>query len=438
MEAVDAYEADIVGIAQVGERVDVEVGSRVDGGIEHKAEVAVPVAVDILRTRDSTTSLRIISGFVGHGVSCRREVHKSHHSTLMLLEVVVIKEVEVLREGRIQFRITFCDAQRVTVIPDRKQVGHRGLLGTTTIGEAQLTCGRLLPAEVERRRKVSHVSCNVKMLTLIIIEEVCLLRKHLETYVEVIGLANDTQHHLSSMVVVLILRHTAQCRIHIVIKRIGQTVKIGIPITILGLDIHKIYVCQTISLTVTLGITILVGVAELEIDLTEDGLAVSGTDTIAPAVFRCHIITIGDRRVQRIKQEDIVVRHRLAHALTPVAVQLDGDVPAVVVQTTIELQHTTDVLGVTVADTVLHIQVLDDVLANQRRNLSQRVGHIFIRILILHESGTLTGVLAILGVIAGIGAEHDVCHRVRLPLQTHLSIPLVGTGEVMAPAVAER
>ena len=44
----------------------------------------------------------------------------------------------------------------------------------------------------------------------------------------------------------------------------------------------------------------------------------------------------------------------------------------------------------------------------------------------------------VVGVIAELRTEHDVPHRVRHPLQSHTSIPTIGTGEILAVAVAER
>ena len=96
-------------VAQVGKCVDVEESGGVNGSIEHKAKVTVPVAVDVLWSSDCSTCIGVVGSLVRHRVACCREVHEGHHGTLMFLEVVVVEELEVLRERRLQTRITTGD-----------------------------------------------------------------------------------------------------------------------------------------------------------------------------------------------------------------------------------------------------------------------------------------------------------------------------------------
>ena len=370
-----------MGIAQVGERVDVEVGGRVDGGIEHEAEVAVPVAVDVLRTGNRTAGLGVEGGLIRHGITGRREVHEGHHGTLVLLEVIVVEEVEILRERGLQTRVTTRDAQRIAIVDDIKQVAHRRLLGTATIGEAQLTSLRLLPTEVEGRRDIGHSAHGIGIDALIVLDEVRLLGKHLETDVEVIGLTDDAQHQLKRMVVILVFRVSAQVLVLIGIYGFGKPGKIGIPVAVLWHDITVVHTDETIHETVALGIAIIIGITELQVDLSPEGLAVGGTDAVAPFVLRRDTVAVGDRRIGSGEQVYVIVRYRLADAITPVAVQLHGDVAARVVQAAVELQHTTHALRIAVADTVTNIVVLGDALADQGLDLGQGVIDIVIRIL---------------------------------------------------------
>ena len=111
-------------VTQVGERIDIEEGSRINSSVKHEAEVTVPVAIDVLWTRDGTTSLRDQRSLVADRVAGRREIHESHHGTLVVGKVVVIEEAEILRERRLQTWVTTCDTQWITVVNNIKQITH--------------------------------------------------------------------------------------------------------------------------------------------------------------------------------------------------------------------------------------------------------------------------------------------------------------------------
>lgn len=97
-DLVDTDVSHAVVVVQVGEGVDVEEGSRVDGGVEHESEVTVPIAIDVLRTSDGSTSLLNVGSLVRHRIVGHREINERHHGALVLLEIIVIEEVEVLGE----------------------------------------------------------------------------------------------------------------------------------------------------------------------------------------------------------------------------------------------------------------------------------------------------------------------------------------------------
>ena len=152
--------------------------------MDHEAKVTIPVTINVLGTSDGSTGLRVVGGFVRHGVVRRREVHEGHHSTLVLLEVIVVEQLEVLTERRLQARVTSCNVQGVAVIYDIQQIAHRGLRGVGTIGEAQLTSLRLLPTEVHGRCKVGNSAGGIGMDTLVVLNKVRLLRHHLHTNIK--------------------------------------------------------------------------------------------------------------------------------------------------------------------------------------------------------------------------------------------------------------
>ena len=132
-----------------------------------------------------------------------------------------------------------------------------------------------------------------------------------------------------------------------------------------------------------------------------------------------------------------VVRHRLAGTFTPVGIELQGNIATIVTQTTIELQHATQILGVAIADAIVGIVVLDNtILLGNLINIAQRVVGIVVRILV--EGGACTRILTVTGTIRETWTEHDISHRVGLPLKAHLAVPLIAAREALAETIAER
>ena len=134
--AVRAHIAHAVGIAQGSKRVHVEIARRVDGGIEHEHTEGIPVAVDVLRAGGTRTGQLVVRHHVRHGILRRREIHMSHDAALVVLYVVVVEQPDILRERRLQSGVTLAHVQRVRVVSDVEQVGHRRLTGRAAIGEA--------------------------------------------------------------------------------------------------------------------------------------------------------------------------------------------------------------------------------------------------------------------------------------------------------------
>ena len=424
-------------VAQIREGVHIVESCRVECGVEHEAHVGIPVAVNILRTGDGSTSRFHVCSLVRHGIAGRREVHERHDGALVIRKVVIIEEVQVLRERRLQSGVTTSDAQGVAVVDDVEQVAHRRLGGIAAIGQAQLSRLRLLPTEVKSRREVGHRTCRVGMHTLEVLREVRLLRNNLETDIQVIRRTHHAQHNLGRVGVVPIFRHTAQVSIDVLVDGISELGQIPVEIAVGRLYAHVIDIRQAERLTVAMRIAVPVTVAELQIDAVGNGLAVVCAQRIAPVVLRSQVIAVLDGRVVHGVQIDVVVRHRLAGALTPVGIHLQGDVTASVVQTAVVLQHTAQRLRVAVVDGILDAIVLDDtILLGNLLDLSQRVAGNFVRVLV--KSGIIAHGRTIVRAVREVWTEHDIGHRVRLPLQSHLAVPLVGTREITVAAVTER
>ena len=123
----------------------------------------------------------------------------------MLLYVVVVEEHEVVGERRLKAWVTHGDAQRVAVVNDVEQVGHAWLRCASTIVEAQLAQLRYFPTEISRRGDVRHGAHRVGVHSLIVLNELRLLWHELHAEVEIVCLANDAEHELNVVDIVLIL-----------------------------------------------------------------------------------------------------------------------------------------------------------------------------------------------------------------------------------------
>ena len=159
-------------VANHGEGVDIEVGSTIEGGIEHQTDISVPVAIDILRTGGANTSAGVECHLVADGIARGGESHPCGNGALMGLHVVIVEQAEILSERGLQTRVTFLDVQRVAVVGDVEQVGHLRLGGVGVILYAQLAHLGALPAEVEGWREVGHSTGGVGMHALIVLQEV--------------------------------------------------------------------------------------------------------------------------------------------------------------------------------------------------------------------------------------------------------------------------
>ena len=165
------------------------------------------------------------------------------------------------------------------------------------------------------------------------------------------------------MGIVLIFGETAQIAVEIGSDRLIRS-QVGIPRAVFGCPVQSVdgdnCIAEVVGGTIALCIVEAVLIRELEIDLTEDGLAIGDAGTVVPTLRGGDAIAAGiDRRVggQLIVLQEAVV-DRLAGTFVPVAIELEGDVTACVAELTIELQHTSYVFRVAVADIVLGAVVL--------------------------------------------------------------------------------
>ena len=127
--------------------------------------------------------------------------------TALLLGIVgVVEQHEVMREGRLQARVTHANIQRIGVISDGEQVLHTGLTTAATVGQTQLAHFGEANAQVHVRSKVGYVAGGIRHVIILAIRELGVLRLHRSTQIELPDGANETQSDHRFVVEVLVLR----------------------------------------------------------------------------------------------------------------------------------------------------------------------------------------------------------------------------------------
>ena len=281
----------------------------------------------------------------------------------MALYIVIIEQAQRLCERRLQSRITPADVQRVAVVLDVYQIGHRRLRGIGTVGEAQLADIAELIAEVGSRRDIGNGACGILEHALVVLGEARALRDEFHTDIQLIGFLHDAQHDLAGMDVVAVCRVAAQIAVAIVVQRcIAHQCQLIVPSAITRHDIEEVppLAAQVESATVALGVFVLELIGKLQVGLRQDGLAVGGFHIVVPVLSRRHGIAVG---LIGIARRHLVIVHRVVgkratHAFAVVGIEVHHDVAPPTVQLPVDLQIACNGLGVAVADAVAKVAVL--------------------------------------------------------------------------------
>ena len=102
-------------------------------GIESEPATAVPVAVYVHRHGGAHARQVVVGGLVVYAVAGGVEPQPRVDAFLLLSIVGVETGVDVVRERRFQFRVSFRDDEWVGVVLDVEQVGHARLSGTPVV-----------------------------------------------------------------------------------------------------------------------------------------------------------------------------------------------------------------------------------------------------------------------------------------------------------------
>lgn len=158
------HKADAMCVSHTGREVQSQIVVAVKPRIETGVDIAIPIAIDILGLRFPHTRVFMISDAVGRAVANEGDISSDKDETLVIhLETVIVK-IEVVREGRLQSRITIRDIQGVGVVANVKQAGHAGLRRTTAVGESHIGLLVEIVAEIHVGSEVEHIACHCRVL----------------------------------------------------------------------------------------------------------------------------------------------------------------------------------------------------------------------------------------------------------------------------------
>ena len=112
---------------------------------------------------------------------------------------------------------------------------------------------------------------------------------------------------------------------------------------------------EVVGGAVALVVLVLILIAELEVDLAEDGFAVGRTKAVAPVLRGGLTITLNNLR--RVSKQLVITQIAIGDALTgtiaPVSIDLEGQVTTSGTEFAVELQHTTHILRIAVRHIIL-------------------------------------------------------------------------------------
>ena len=270
----------------------VPVAQRIDGGIEGEAAIGIPVAVDVLRSRHTSTGLGVVADEVGDGVADVAVVSVKHNGALVLADVVLVIDVQRIGELWFQSWVTLCDVERVGVVGDVEQLCDVGLTGIATIVEPDIVLVAELIMVIDCRREVYDVADGIDIDASVVLNEVGALWLEQHTHVVVVLFLPVAQGQTDVVGVVLIFREAAQVTVKIVVER-HEVSNPGIPLAIGRYDASEgieVHVAEVEGLTVAFVLVVAQLVTCLQVCTFSKRFAVVGTQDIAAVVGRSGVV----------------------------------------------------------------------------------------------------------------------------------------------------
>ena len=133
------------------------------------------------------------------------------HNTALLFGIIrIIEESHVVREGRLQARITDTHILRIGVVHNRQQILHTRLAATPAVCHTQLAHLGETDAQVQVRSEVEHIAGGINHIVAALIGQYRMLRLERHTCAQLILLADKAQRHGCIVVVVAVFRILTQ------------------------------------------------------------------------------------------------------------------------------------------------------------------------------------------------------------------------------------
>ena len=284
-------------VASVDGAADVPSVQRVESDVEAYAEAGIPVAVDVLWSRDASTRLLVIGDDIADGVAggLPRAIGVEAPVALGLghLESVAVGDelrlahhlevgAQVGGERRLQAWITYRDVQRISVVVDVEQLSDVGLLRLSA--EVHLQVGLLVEAytQVERRRYVGDGTHRVDGASQILLDVVRLLGVEGYADVQVHLVADVAQLQVGIVAVLRAFGIAAEAGAEIRLVGVLQESEEGCPLAIFVQYVGKGFV-RVFGEVVGRRVVLLVVVAIAVVQLQEESLLAETSSTTITA-----------------------------------------------------------------------------------------------------------------------------------------------------------
>ena len=196
-----------------------------------------------------------------------------------------IKGIEIdhhiVAERRLKTRVTLCDIQRVGVIGDIEQVGHRGLTRSSAVVDVQACLLGPAVTEADIRRDIVDITFEQCIDSEVLVRHLGVLGNVAYTRIEVHLVGNVTEHQLYIVSLRTVFRVTAQAVIEIPLIVLGQVRQ-----KIVVVECHQIVgkLIEDICRTVTIAVAVVETVIELKEKILHKRFGITHTQVIVPIV----------------------------------------------------------------------------------------------------------------------------------------------------------
>ena len=196
-------------------------------------------------------------------------------------------------------------------------------------------------------------------------------------------------------------------------------------------------VAEVVGLAVALVLAVTQLVAGLQVGALPEGLAVLGVDHVAAVVTWSKIVAGGEVGgvfacdVLHAVEVHLVVRGIVVLAVAHAALETQCDISAAGVQTAVELEHSPEVLVLSVGEARLTVAVHSEILGVHGGDalFGEWIGDVSVGIGIISGRERSRG--TVVGARAAVRADEDVREGIGLPLEADVTVPAVVAREAL-------